>query len=464
MKLINLNNALSLDFENWGKYYKNYYNSGLYNIFKILGTSDMDVKEAEGLEIKLKDGRIILDFSSAIGILALGHNHKRIIQAEKKCHELKMIDAIKVAPHKLQGILAYNIAEFLPGPLDISFFAISGAEAVEGALKLCEKLQGPNKKKIISASNSYHGKTHGALSLTNSGGFKDNYIMGIPENNIIVVNHGDIDQLENELIKNNDSVMATIIEPIQGQSINVPQEGYLSKVVELCHKHDVLVIFDEIKSGMGRTGKFCYFQYEDVVPDIVTLSKALGGGKRAICAFVTSKKLFKKAYGKKKDAGLHSTTFGGLGESCAVAIETLNVIAEENLVSMAESKGKYFIDKLYQLQTKYPDSISEIRGRGLLLGIRFNYDKVLVRRIINNLDLKFIKTIDSIFIASIVSTLYRDHNIIVHFSNSDLDILHIMPPLIISYDEIDKFIYALDKILQSGFTRNLSSFVKANVI
>ena len=116
------------------------------------------------------------------------------------------------------------------------------------------------------------------------------------------------------------------------------------------------------------------------------------------------------------------------------------------------------------MQTKYPDSISEIRGRGLLLGIRFNYDKVLVRRIINNLDLKFIKTIDSIFIASIVSTLYRDHNIIVHFSNSDLDILHIMPPLIISYDEIDKFIYALDKILQSGFTRNLSSFVKANVI
>ena len=288
--------------------------------------------------------------------------------------------------------------------------------------------------------------------------------MGIPRKDIIEVPFANTKILEHELKVNKGSIIAMILEPIQGQGIVVPPKGYLKKVIDLCHKYDVLVIFDEVKAGMGRTGKFCSFQHENVVPDVVTLSKALGGGKRAISAFITTKDLFQKAYGNRKDAGMHTTTFGGLGESCAVAIETLNVLHEKNLINESEKKGKYFIDQLSKLKEKHPTVIKEIKGMGLLLGIKFNYDSLAIRKILNNHNLGIIKTVDSIVIASIVSMLYRKHNIIVHFSNSDLDILHIMPPLIISYDEIDKFIYAIDDILKNNIFTIVLKFIKLNIM
>ena len=163
MKLINLDKALNMHVGEWGNLYKDHVNKGLFNIFNLLGTSNIDVSKAEGAKVELRDGRVLLDFSSGMGVLNLGHNHPRILAAEKKCHEKKEIDILKIAPQKLQGILAFNLSQMLPSPLSVSFFAVSGAEAVEGALKLCEKYQGNTKKKFITCQGSYHGKTHGAL-------------------------------------------------------------------------------------------------------------------------------------------------------------------------------------------------------------------------------------------------------------------------------------------------------------
>lgn len=469
MQLLTLQESIDLSTKDFGGYYSRYINPGLFKIYKLLGLSDMDIESASGVEIFLKDGRRILDFSSAIGILALGHNHPRIIAAEKLCHDKQLIDAIKVAPHKLQAALAYNLSQLLPDPLRISFFCVSGAEAVEGAMKLCEKIQGSNKTKFITTKNSYHGKTHGALSVTTSGGFKNGFLMGIPENKVIAIQYGNIEELErvikeNETTRNNNSIIAVILEPIQGQGIVVPSPGYLKKVVEICRKSNILVIFDEIKAGMGRTGKFCSFQHENVVPDVVTLSKAMGGGKRAISAFVTTDMLFKKAYGKRKDAGLHSTTFGGLGESCAVAIETLNVLVEEKLMEQAIEKGDYLKGKLEHLKSKHSDKVKNINGRGLLLGIQFQYDKHVLRRLMAPISTTLVNTMDSILIASIVRELYEKHNIIVHFSNSDLDTLHIMPPLVVEYHHLDRLYKALDEMLHNSFSAIVSKFVRANVL
>lgn len=469
MSLLSLQESIDLSTKDFGRYYSKFINPGLLKIYKLLGLSDMDIESAQGAEIFLKDGRKILDFSSAIGILALGHNHPRIIAAEKLCHDRKLIDAIKVAPHKLQAALAYNLAQLLPKPLEISFFCVSGAEAVEGAMKLCEKAQRSEKDKFITTYGSYHGKTHGAMSITKSGGFSNGFLLGIPEKNVVAIPYGDVEEFEsainiNKTSGDHNSIIALIIEPVQGQGIVVPPPGYLERVVNICRKNDILVIFDEVKAGIGRTGKFCSFQHGNIVPDVVTLSKALGGGKRAISAFVTTKKIFKKAYGKRKDAGLHSTTFGGLGESCAVAIETLNVLVEENLIEEALLKGQYLREKLETLQDRYPTKIKEIRGNGLLMGIMFNYDDQKIRRLISVANSHLIQIFDSILIASIVSELYRKHNIITHFSNSDLEILQVMPPLVVSYQQLDLFADAIDKILKSGFTRLLSNFILQNTI
>ena len=150
INILSLEEAIALSTKEFGNYYSKYINPGLFSIYKLLGLSNMDVESASGAEIYLRDGRTILDFSSAIGILALGHNHPRILAAERLCHDKQLVDAIKVAPHRLQAALAYNLSQLLPGPLQISFFALSGAEAVEGAMKLCEKAQGAEKTKFIT--------------------------------------------------------------------------------------------------------------------------------------------------------------------------------------------------------------------------------------------------------------------------------------------------------------------------
>jgi acetylornithine/succinyldiaminopimelate/putrescine aminotransferase len=457
MQLLSLNDAISLDVREANRLYEKHLNPGLLEIYKILGLSEMDIESAEGVEIHLRDGRKILDFSSSIGVLGLGHNHPRIIAAEKLCHEMKLIDAIKVAPQKLQAALAYNLCEMLPGPLDYCFLTVSGAEAVEAGMKICERAQGIGKTKFITATGSFHGKTHGALAVTSGGGFQQGFLMGVPKENVVEVPYGDVEAITAAIRVNSDkqrgnSIIAILLEAIQGQDISSAPPGYLKEVVEVCREHDILTIYDEVKIGMGRTGTFCAYQIEDVVPDVVTLSKSLGGGKRAVGAMICSEKIFKKAYGQRKDSSLHTTTFGGLGESCAVSIETLNVLVEENLIEGAREKGEYLKTRLQELQEKYPGEIKELLGRGLFQGVRFAFSR------------NMLGTLDSIMMASMVRELYKRHDIIAHFSGSDPTILHIMPPLIVEKDHLDRFVNALDSILSRGLVWIVGEFLKDNVL
>jgi len=423
----------------------------------------MDILSAEGMYINLKNGQKILDFTGALGILALGHNHPRILAVEKRCQTDMMLNAIKLAPHKLQSALAYNLAVLLPDPLSVSFFTTSGAEAVEAAMKLCERAQGNKRKKFITTENAYHGKTHTTLSVSRSGNFRDGFIQGIPEENIIEISYGDISELERILKMHSDEIVAIIIEPIQGQGLDIPPKGYLREVVKVCHKNNVLVIFDEVKSGMLRSGTFCAFQAEDVVPDVVTISKALGGGSRAIGAMITSEELFKKAYGKMKWSGLHSTTFGGLGVSCAVAIETLNILGHSDFSQSVREKGDYLKRRLINLQKKYPHKIIALKGRGLIQGIQFNFRNIFKNSKFEIPNLPLIDTFNKVMMASLIRKLYQEHNILAHFSDSDIDVLHIMPPLIVEKEHLDKLVEAIDKILENGFISLATDFIKENV-
>ena len=171
MQLLSLDESLDLDVATANKYYAAHLNKYLLQVFRILGLDELDIKGGQGIEIWLKDGRTLLDFSAGIGVVGLGHNHPRIIEAERKCHERKLIDCIRVAPNKIQAALAYNIAQCLPDPLNVCFLAVSGSEAVEAAMKLCERIQLPKQKsKFICAQGAFHGKTHGALSVTTAAG------------------------------------------------------------------------------------------------------------------------------------------------------------------------------------------------------------------------------------------------------------------------------------------------------
>jgi putrescine aminotransferase len=468
MNLLSLEEAAALGPKQARELYRQHVNAGLLTAFTVLGFGDLDIESAEGVEIRLRNGRILLDFSSAIGVLGLGHNHPRILAAERFCHEHKLIDAFKVGPLKLQAALAHNLAQMLPDPLEVSFFTTSGAEAVEAAMKLCEKAQGPHRKKFITTRNAFHGKTHGALSLTRTEGFQDGFLLGVPSEHIIEVPFGDVGAVRQVIAEecsrhNTNPIIAIFIEPIQGQGLVEAPPGYLRDIADLCRHREILIVFDEVKVGMGRTGAFCAFEHHGVVPDVVTLSKALGGGKRAMGAMVTSRELFARAYGKRKDWASHTTTFGGLGETCAVAIETLNIFRSERIVEAVRHKGDYLKTRLLELKAKHPDSILEVRGRGLLQGVRFNFNslgKRLANRFADSSKWPIFKTIDGILMASIIRELVREHHIVTHFAPSDPDLLHVMPPLIVETHHLDHFVQALDQVLSKNILELAAGFLK----
>ncbi len=467
--LLTLDESLDLEVAAANRLYAKHLNKYMLQVFRVLGLDEMDITGAEGIEVHLRDGRTLLDFSAGLGVAALGHNHPRIIEAERKCHERKVIDCIKLAPHKLQGALAHNIASFLPHPLQVSFFTVSGSEANEAAMKLCERIQLPKgKTKFLCMRGAFHGKTHGALSLTTAADFQRGFLLGVPKENVIYVPYGDLGALRAAIAAESDGgrgnrIIAGIVEPIRGTAIEVAPPGYLTEFARLCRDHDIISIFDEVKVGMGRTGKFCAFQYEDVVPDVVTLAKTLGGGKRALGAMVTSQAMFDKAYGNKQDCSLHSSSFSGLGETCAVGIETLNIIKEEQLIEAAASMGDYLAQGLNGLKNKYPKNVVEVRGRGLFQGIRLNFQQDLAAKLVDISRNPLFLTYQTVLISAMTRELYDRHNILVHFQPGARDILHFMPPMVIRKEHIDTLITALDAILAKGIAETTVGFVAKNI-
>lgn len=467
--LLSLEDSLALDMVRANALYARHLNRYLLQIYAILGLDMLDVRTAEGTVLTLADGRRILDFSTGMGAAGLGHNHPRILAAERLCHERRALDITKLSPHKLQAALAYNLAQILPDPLDTSFLATSGAEANEAAMKLAERIQTPKgKTKFLCMRGAFHGKTHGALALTTATNVHTGFLLGVPKENVIYIPYGDSAALRQAIAAEatqdgRNTIIAAIIEPIRGTACEVPPPGYLTGFVELCRANDIVSIFDEVKVGCGRTGRFCAFMHEGAVPDVVTLAKTLGGGKRAIGAMVTSQALFERAYGNRNDCNLHSSTFSGIGETCAVAIETLNLLYEDGLIDNAAEMGAYLEARLEALRAKHPRTLIDVRGRGLFRAIRLNFHEDLAARLVDISNSKLFLTYQSVLIGAVARQLFEQHNVLVHFQPGARDILHFMPPFVVTRAEIDQLVDGLDAIFTRGIADSALRFVAGNV-
>jgi putrescine aminotransferase len=246
--------------------------------------------------------------------------------------------------------------------LKYSFFCNSGTEAVEGAIKLARLYSG--KTEIISTRNSYHGVSMGALSATGREVFRKPFEPLL--NGFKHVQFGDIDALEDAI---NEDTAAVILEPIQGEGgINVPKSGYLRKVRQLTKKKGVLLILDEVQTGMGRTGRMFACEHESVVPDILCLAKALGGGVMPIGCFMSTSKIWKVL---EPNPSIHNSTFGGNPLACTAASACIEVLLDEHLPARSAVMGNVFMRELESLQEEYPEFIADVRGRGLLIGLEF---------------------------------------------------------------------------------------------
>ena len=312
-------------------------------------------------------GRRFIDCLGGYGIYSAGINHPKIVRAVKS-----QLDRMPLSSQELldplRGALAELLGELAPGDLQNCFFISNGTDAVEGAMKLARMYTG--KPGFISCIRGFHGKSYGSLSLMGKGEYRLAFEPLLQD--VYFVPFGDADAVEAELAKAEAvgmAIAAVVVEPVQGEGgAIVPPPDYWPRLREICTKHGVLLIADEVQTGMGRTGRMFAVDHWDVTPDILCLGKALGGGVMPLSAFMSTPEIWKVL---EPNPFIHSSTFGGNPLACAAGIAAVNVTLEEDLPGQAAVTGAYFLTALRALQQRYADHIVEARGLGLLIGLEF---------------------------------------------------------------------------------------------
>jgi 4-aminobutyrate aminotransferase len=343
---------------------------------------NLPVVRAQGLYLYGLDGKRYMDFMASFGVVNLGHNHPRVVAAAREQMEKQVHGAVGVTLHESVLRLAEMLPEILPGHLDMFFFGNSGTEAVEGSIKLARNVT--KRPGIIAFTGAFHGRSYGAASLTAS---KSIYRTGL-EPFLPSVYHvpfadpyhsphpDDREQCVEESLRALQTVLdrliapsqvaAVIVEPIQGEGgYVVPPRDFLVRLRELCTRNDILLIFDEVQSGFGRTGEWFAADVFGLKPDIMAVAKGIANGfpLGAVCA--------RSELMSKWEPTVHGTTFGGNPISCAAAIATIETIKDEGLLENAKSSGAYLLSQLKRLKEKYP-VIGDARGLGLMTAIEFS--------------------------------------------------------------------------------------------
>lgn len=359
----------------------------------------LEFERAEGVHLYDANGKDYIDLISGIGVSNLGHGNSKVIeavkdQAEKYMHLMVYGEYVQTP----QVRFAEKLTSILPHNLQSVYFVNSGAEAVEGALKLAKRHT--SRQQIISCYNSYHGSTHGALSVMGNEEFKQAYRPLLPLVDFIRFNE------VNDLQFITDETACVIIETVQGEAgVRVPEIAYMQALRKRCDETGTLLILDEIQAALGRTGSLFAFEHFGIVPDILLLSKALGGGM-PVGAFISSKQIMDAL--KENPILGHITTFGGHPVCCAAGLAALEVLLEENLIATVPEKEALIRKQLVH------SAIKEIRGKGLMLAIEFEsfeLNKKIIDRCIAN---------------GVITDWF------LHCSNS----MRIAPPLIITADEL----------------------------
>ncbi|HEX2984788.1 MAG TPA: acetylornithine/succinylornithine family transaminase [Ignavibacteriales bacterium] len=363
----------------------------------------LEIERGEGVYLIDRKGDRYLDFFSGLAVNALGYAHPKIVKA--------VSDQISKFAHLSNNFITDIQIEFAERLLKCSgmskvFLSNSGTESIEGALKMIRYIKGPDKI-IYSLTNSFHGRTYGALTLTAREKYRQGFEPLLP--NISHIKFNDVRDLELNINKN---TAAIIFEFIQGEGgINEVSAEFLSKVMELKQKHGFLLVADAIQDGIGRSGKPFVHNYFDIEPDFIICAKAIGGG------LPLGAILLQEKYTDIMPVGKHGTTFGGNPVSCAAGNAVLQEVFENGLMNKVYENGNYFIAELKKLKDEFPQDIKEVRGRGYMIGVELYYDG-----------------------ADIVRKM-RSKKILMNCTHQT--VLRLLPPLIATKEHIEIFLSAL---------------------
>ncbi len=387
-------NSMALDYDKIVQKYEKY-------IFSTYTRQPIAIKKASGAVVTDVNGKKYIDCVAGIAVNNVGHCHPSVVNAIKKQAE-KLMHVSNLYYTENQALLAEELIA-LTG-MNKVFFCNSGAEAVEGALKLARKASG--KKEFIATENAFHGRTRGALSVTHKEKYRKPFEPLAPA---VFVPYNDADAIRKAI---SEDTAGVILEPIQGEAgVIIPSNGYLKEVREICYETGTLLILDEVQTGFGRTGKWFAKEYAGIEPDIMTTAKAMGGG------FPMGAMLAKEEVASNFQKGDHASTFGGNALACAAALANIGVIKKERLVKRSKELGNYLINELKKLNKDY---VKEIRGKGLMIGMEL-----------------------SVKCEDVVSKA-REQGILLNCTSEY--VLRLVPPLTIKKEQLDKVVEVLDEI------------------
>lgn len=428
--------------ERWGENYELHDQHVNPQFVKVLRTIGFDkvYRRAEGQYLYDEQGNRYLDFLSGYGVFALGRNHPKIKQTIKDLLDLDLSNLVQMDCALPAGLLAEKLISLVQKQVDEGintvFFTNSGTEAVEGAIKFARGATG--RERILFLDHAFHGLTLGSLSANGNGEFRDGFGPLLPGQKI-ELDH--IEQLEKELHKKD--VAAFLFEPILGKGLYAPSEKFLKEAERLCKKYGTLLIADEVQAGLGRTGKWFAVEHSGIKPDLICIAKTLSGGLVPAGAILYRRDIYDKVFSKMDRCVVHSNTFGKNTLAMGCGLATLHLIEEENILEKVRQRGAELQAGIAAFGKKY-EMFKEVRGQGLMMGIEFHQPQSFKLKTA----WKMIHVLNKgLFGQIMVVPLMSKHRILTQVAGHNIDLVKLLPPLIITQEDVCYFLAAFEQVV-----------------
>jgi ornithine--oxo-acid transaminase len=410
-------------------------NEQMVRVLRTIGY-DVGFRRGSGQYLYDRTGARYLDLLSGFGVFGIGRNHPALRTALESVLDAELPNLVQMDVPPLAGVLAERLLAKAPY-FDKVFFANSGAETVEAAIKFARAAT--KRSKILSCEHAFHGLTFGALSLNGDDIFKKGFepLLG----DCATVPFNDLSALDTALKRRD--VAAFIVEPIQGKGVHLPSPDYLQSAADLCRRYGALFIADEIQCGLGRTGKFFAVEHWNVQPDMILLAKALSGGHVPIGALLTRKDIFDRLFNRMDRAVVHGSTFAKNDLAMAAGIATLAVIDSENMVENAARTGERLLSS-FRAMTGRHEMLREARGLGLMIGVEFGAPSSLKLRA----SWSMIEAANKgLFCQLITIPLFKDHKILTQVAGHGSHTIKLLPPYVITDDDCTWIETAFDQVI-----------------
>lgn len=410
-----------------------YINPPFAQVLRTIGF-DANYVRGEGAYLWDDRGRRYIDCLGGYAVFNVGRNHPVVRAAIAQAMALDLPNLPGVGAFRVSGLLAQELVAIAPAGLEMVYFCNSGTEGIEAAIKFARAATG--RGRVVYCHRSYHGLTIGSLSINGNHEFRDGF--GPLLADVTEIPFNDLPALKRELDRGD--VAAFVVEPIQGKGVNIPADGYLAAAADMCRRAGGVIVFDEVQTGFGRTGRMFGCEHWGVAPDIMVIAKGLSGGYIPVGAVLSRRWIHERVFSTMGRCSVHQCTFGQNDLAMVAGLATLHVMREERTAEHAAAVGGHLVRRLRETLLKY-EMVKDIRGKGLMVAIEFGPPRSAALKMGWNL---LHKMDESLFCQAILMPLMTEHRILAQVAGHRLDVIKLIPPLTLTREDVEQIVHAFD--------------------